>query len=77
MQAPGRLRSLPQASLPLAVQLGLWMASGGTELGSDISLISREGSPVRSVWLFPGGTSGEDWAWEQWRGDPRGETGRK
>lgn len=53
MQAPGRLRSLPQASLPLAVQLGLWMASGGTELGSDILSDQQGGEPSEVCVAFP------------------------
>lgn len=31
----------------------------------------------RSRWLPTRGTGGQGRAWEQWRGDPRGEIGRK
>lgn len=73
-EAASHCAARPGGSQSLVTSLfGAWKAG----VRGVTPLPFREGGPVRSAWPFPDGVRGEDRAWEQWRGDPRGEMGRK
>lgn len=76
-QTPGGLRPRPPRSSQ-ASEAGLGPGAGlhgvWREEGRELTSVRfRE----RSRWLPTRGTGGQGRAWEQWRGDPRGEIGRK